>query len=142
MLRVTQNLRLPVSLNYCMPVALPDLVSRRTVPQRRPVWWDLSRRGSVCKHSPMHHLAPGLRLEQTPKTILDPVTGPRAHYCTLGPFPYSYPFSCLSYYLIVVMFYLLYDLFYCDSSTVRAPCSLYHATLPTIANATITDILP
>jgi hypothetical protein len=67
---------------------------------------------SMRKHprARSHHLAPGFRLEQTPKEqFLDPTQGLRAPYCTRGLFSFSFSFP--------VSFILL-----------LSSCSTYHTT--------------
>ena len=86
-------------------------------------------------------LSLGLCLRQA-SNFWHPITGLRALYCTCGLSLFISPFPCLSHSSIVVLFYLLYDWFQCDLLTACAPCSLYHATLPTIANTTLIGIFP
>ena len=69
---------------------------------------------SMRKHprARSHHLAPGFRLEQTPKEqFLDPTQGLRAPFLYAWPILFLFLFSCLFYSFIVVMFYLPYDRF-------------------------------
>jgi pimeloyl-ACP methyl ester carboxylesterase len=81
---------------------------------------------------PTHQRAPGLRLEQTPKSNFWTPLGPHAPYCMLGPPPFLIILPC--------PLFLVYYTFDSDSP-VSHPIGHafpyhYNAALTTIANAT------
>ncbi|KAH9997073.1 hypothetical protein BJV77DRAFT_103919 [Russula vinacea] len=117
--------------------------SGRTASRRH--WWFFTRDGSVRTHPRSHHLVPGLRLEQTPKTnFWTPLRGFALLTVRSVPpslilfFPcflvfsilLSLPFSYCRCVLLTIRL-ILVRLTYC-----MRLLFFHHATLTTIANAT------
>ena len=85
----------------------------------KDIWWFFTRDGSVCTHPRSHHLVPGLRLEQTPKTnFWTPLRG----------------FALLTVHSVLLFLILLFPLFphvlYSSVSAILllSLCSTYHTT--------------
>jgi hypothetical protein len=69
----------------------------------------ICRVAGLCASTPRCNTSPRGSVWNRPQSqFLDPVTGPRAHYCTLGQSPLLSPFLCLTLLPCPIPLFLLY----------------------------------
>jgi hypothetical protein len=69
----------------------------------------ICRVAGLCTSTPRCNTSPRGSVWNRPQSqFLDPVTGPRAHYCTLGQSPLLSPFLCLTLLPCPIPLFLLY----------------------------------